>query len=54
MVAPDAAVINCYRLAEIYGRNPAEFLALPIEEVFDHIFWTDRMFAAGERWKKRG
>ena len=51
---PGDAVIDCYRLAQVYGRNPAEFLALTLDEIDQHIKWTDRMLAAKERWTRRG
>jgi hypothetical protein len=36
-------VLNCYRLAKFYGRNPDEFLGLPLSEIGHHMMWTDRL-----------
>jgi hypothetical protein len=41
-------ILNCYRLAKVYGRNPAEFLALKLSEVEQHMRWTDALLEAGE------
>jgi hypothetical protein len=35
-------------LAKVYARNPAEFLAQPLDEVMQHIWWTDQLLATAE------
>jgi len=47
------AILNCYRLARFYSRPPAEFLAMPLVEVNQHIEWTDKLLAVGEQQKPR-
>jgi len=42
------AILNCYRLAKVYGCNPVEFLAMPLDEVAEHLKWTEKLFD-GER-----
>ena len=36
-------ILDCYRLAKYYGRNPDEFLKLPLSEVQRHMAWTGRL-----------
>lgn len=36
-------VLHCYRLAKFYGRHPREFLGLTVEEIGQHMFWTERL-----------
>jgi hypothetical protein len=38
------AVLSCYRLAKVYSRNPAEFLAMPLDEIAQHLQWTEKLF----------
>jgi len=40
-------------LARFYSRPPAEFLAMPLVEVNQHIEWTDKLLAVGEQQKPR-
>jgi len=46
------AVLNCYRLARFYSRPPAEFLAMPLDEVAQHIMWTERLLANVEMQRR--
>jgi hypothetical protein len=36
-------VLDCYRLAKYYGRNPREFLTMPFSEVMRHVMWTVKL-----------
>jgi hypothetical protein len=36
-------VLECYRLAKYYGRNPREFLHMPFSEVMRHAMWTVKL-----------
>jgi hypothetical protein len=36
-------VLDCYRLAKYYGRNPREFLDMPCSEVLRHVMWTVKL-----------
>jgi hypothetical protein len=36
-------VLDCYRLAKYYGRNPREFLNMPFSEVTRHVQWTGKL-----------
>jgi hypothetical protein len=40
--------LNCYRLAKFYSRPPGEFLAMPLDEVQQHMIWTDKLLAKAE------
>lgn len=42
----ETLVLDCYRLAKFYGRNPREFLDLTVEEIGQHMFWTERLIEA--------
>jgi hypothetical protein len=46
-------ILNCYRLAKFYSVNPAEFLAMPLDEVEEHMRWTDRLLEVGEARRPR-
>ena len=37
---PDALVLACYQLADIYHQNPEVFLAMPIDRLREHWHWT--------------
>jgi hypothetical protein len=39
-------VLDCYRLAKFYSRDPDEFLAKPISAIERHIMWTGKMLDA--------
>lgn len=41
-------VIDCYRLAKYYGRNPREFLAMDTEEVAQHMAFTEMLLEMTE------
>ena len=43
------AILSCYRLAKVYSRNPAEFLAMPLDEVAEHMRWTEKLFESDDR-----
>jgi len=36
-------VLDCYRLAKYYGRNPTEFLSMRTSEIRRHIEWTAKL-----------
>jgi hypothetical protein len=40
---PERLVLDCYRLAKYYGRNPREFLDMPCSEVLRHVMWTVKL-----------
>jgi uncharacterized protein (DUF608 family) len=42
----EGLVLDCYRLAKFYGRNPREFLDLTCEEIQQHMDWTARLIEA--------
>lgn len=33
-------ILDCYRLAKYYSRDPEEFLNKPLSEVTRHLQWT--------------
>jgi hypothetical protein len=39
----DEVILDCYRLAKYYGRNPEEFLSLPVSRLLQHLKWTGRL-----------
>jgi hypothetical protein len=45
----DVVILNCYRLAKVYSRNPAEFLSMPLDEVAQHLKWTEKLFEGDGR-----
>ena len=36
-------ILDCYRLAKYYGRDPDEFLNKPISIVQRHLKWTGKL-----------
>jgi hypothetical protein len=40
-------------LARFYSRNPAEFLAMPLDEIWRHLQWTDKLLAVSETARQR-
>ena len=36
-------ILDCYRLAKIYSRNPQEFLEMPISQIGRHLSWTAKL-----------
>ncbi len=42
----EQVVLDCYRLAKYYGRNPDEFLAKPLSAIQRHIYWTGKLIEA--------
>jgi hypothetical protein len=41
--ASERLVLDCYRLAKYYGRNPREFLTMPFSEIMRHVMWTVKL-----------
>jgi hypothetical protein len=39
----DGLILDCYRLAEHYGRPPDEFLKMPLSKVSVHMRWTAKL-----------
>lgn len=39
-------VLDCYRLAKFYSRNPQEFLDMSISQVGRHLVWTAKLVEA--------
>jgi hypothetical protein len=37
---PEAVVLDCYRLAKAYSRDPEEFLNKPLSAIRRHLYWT--------------
>jgi len=42
-VKPEDIVLDCYRLAKFYSRNPQEFLELPLSQIGKHMSWTAKL-----------
>jgi hypothetical protein len=42
-VVADQAILDCYRLAEFYGRDPDDFLNKPLSAIRRHRFWTAKL-----------
>jgi len=38
-------VIDCYKLAKMYGQHPNSFLCLPLTEIARHMRRTDELLA---------
>jgi hypothetical protein len=47
------AILNCYRLAKFYSVSPLEFLALPLDEVAEHMKWTALVVQKGDMAQPR-
>jgi hypothetical protein len=41
--AVERLILDCYRMAKYYGRNPREFLAMPVYEIMRHVAWTIKL-----------
>lgn len=41
----DDLILDCYRLARMYARDPDEFLRKPISAIAGHVAWTGRLLA---------
>jgi hypothetical protein len=41
--AVETLLLDCYRLAKYYGRNPREFLHMPFSEIQRHVSWTTKL-----------
>jgi hypothetical protein len=39
----DGLVLDCYRLAKYYSRNPSEFLSMPMSEIRRHMARTAKL-----------
>lgn len=39
----DSVVLDCYRLAKFYGRDPDDFLDKPISAIQRHMKWTAQL-----------
>lgn len=42
-VAAEEAILDCYRLARQYSRDPDEFLNKPLSAIKRHIRWTAKL-----------
>jgi hypothetical protein len=42
-VTPEDVILDCYRLAKFYSRNPKEFLEMPISQIGRHLSWTAKL-----------
>lgn len=39
----ESLILDCYRLAKIYGRDPDDFLSKPLSAIQRHMKWTDKL-----------
>lgn len=39
----EEVILNCYRLAKYYNRDPDEFLSKPLSKVRRHMAWTSKL-----------
>lgn len=39
----EEAVLNCYRLAKFYSRDPDDFLSKPLSVIYRHMEWTFKL-----------
>jgi len=42
-VKPEDIILDCYRLAKFYGRNPQEFLDMSVSQIGRHLSWTAKL-----------
>jgi hypothetical protein len=42
-------ILNCYRLADRYKRNPDEFIDMPISRLLMHVRYTIELIDVQER-----
>ena len=40
---PEDIILDCYRLAKFYGRNPQEFLDMSVSQIGRHLSWTAKL-----------
>jgi hypothetical protein len=43
---PEDLILDCYRLAKYYSRNPQEFLDMPLTDIMKHMHWTGKLVEA--------
>ena len=39
----DDVILDCYRLAKYYGRDPDDFLNKPLSAIQRHMDWTGKL-----------
>lgn len=50
----DGLILDCYRLAKYYHRNPEEFLNLPFSQLMRHRLWTSKLLERQEEAEDDG
>ncbi len=51
-IVVDQIVLDCYRLAKYYSRDPDEFLNKPMSVVQRHMRWTSKLIEEQARQRE--